>query len=146
MLQHVFLDLMFQLGLNKTENFMDKLVDSYRLSLLAIGEAQKVRGQLAGAFSKLDTLEIYSETKRQKMAENKKLKEENFRMYRFSGYRSNQMKRGFMNQNKQFSNQQRQRRIVKVGLKGFRLGRKWKDNNNKMDKNSEEADDNEDRF
>ncbi|KAA6395824.1 MAG: hypothetical protein EZS28_008647 [Streblomastix strix] len=62
MQQYVFLDLMFQLGLNKTENFMDNLVDGYRLSLLAIGDAQKVREQLTGAFSKPDTLEIYSET------------------------------------------------------------------------------------
>ncbi|KAA6361052.1 MAG: hypothetical protein EZS28_043421, partial [Streblomastix strix] len=148
MLQHAFLDLVFQLGLNKTENFINKLFDGYRLSLLATGEAQKVREQLVGAFSKPDTLEIYSETTRQKMAENKKLKEANFRMTRFSGYRSNQMKRGFMNQNKQVSNQQRQRGIVKGGLKGFRFGRKWKDNNNnnKMEKNSEEADDKEDRI
>ncbi|KAA6390400.1 MAG: hypothetical protein EZS28_014073 [Streblomastix strix] len=118
-----------------------KLVDGYKLSLLATGEAWKVREQLNGAFSKFDILEIYSETTKLKMAENKKLIEGNFRMSRFSSYRQNQMKWVFMNLIMKVSNQRSRREIFNGRLKGFRFGRKWKDNNTKLEMNSEEADD-----
>ncbi|KAA6401347.1 MAG: hypothetical protein EZS28_003121 [Streblomastix strix] len=47
MIQHVFLELMFQLDLGKTESFMEKLIDGYILALLATGEAHKVREKLS---------------------------------------------------------------------------------------------------
>ncbi|KAA6364634.1 MAG: hypothetical protein EZS28_039840, partial [Streblomastix strix] len=86
MIQHVFLDLIFQLGLGKTESFMEKLIDGYKLALLATGEAQNVCEQLSGVYTKPDTTEIYSETTKQRMTGNKKLKEVNCRPSRFSIY------------------------------------------------------------
>ncbi|KAA6400906.1 MAG: hypothetical protein EZS28_003568 [Streblomastix strix] len=103
---------MFQLGLNKTENFKDQLVNCCRLSLLATGKAQKVHDYLARVLLDPDTFETYSETARQKMAENKKVKDGNFRISHICEYKSKQTKRGFMIQKMQVSNKQRQREIV----------------------------------
>ncbi|KAA6370907.1 MAG: hypothetical protein EZS28_033567 [Streblomastix strix] len=119
MIQHVFLDLMFQLGLGKTESFMEKLIDGYKLALLATGEAQNVREQLSGVYAKPDTTEIYSETTKQRMTENKKLKEGNFRPSRFSGFRSNQLKLGQIRQIKQVGGFPRQKGTGRGGPKGF---------------------------
>ncbi|KAA6363071.1 MAG: hypothetical protein EZS28_041403 [Streblomastix strix] len=86
-IQHVFLDLLLSIGIRNTEKLMDKLVDGYRLSLIATSEAQQVREQLAGGvFERLDKVEIYSETTKAKTVENSRIIKQNFRFFRFSSH------------------------------------------------------------
>ncbi|KAA6401216.1 MAG: hypothetical protein EZS28_003260 [Streblomastix strix] len=86
-IQHLFLDLLLSIGIENTEKLMDKLVDGYRLALVASSEAQQVREQLAGGvFERLDKVEIYSETTKAKMVENSKIRKQNFRFPRFSSH------------------------------------------------------------
>ncbi|KAA6358620.1 MAG: hypothetical protein EZS28_045853 [Streblomastix strix] len=84
-IQHVFLDLLPNIGIGNTEKLKDKLVDGYRLSLIATSEAQQVREQLAGGvFERPDKVEIYSETTKARMVENSKIRKQNFRFPSFS--------------------------------------------------------------
>ncbi|KAA6336856.1 MAG: hypothetical protein EZS28_052838, partial [Streblomastix strix] len=81
-IQHVFLDLLLSIGIGNTEKLIDKLVDGYRLSLVATSEAQQVREQLAGGvFERPDKVEIYSETTKAKMVENSKIKKAKFQIF-----------------------------------------------------------------
>ncbi|KAA6360300.1 MAG: hypothetical protein EZS28_044173, partial [Streblomastix strix] len=101
-LQHVFLDLMYQIALGRSEHLMDKLVDGYKLALLATGEAQRIREQTTGGtFGKPDKSEILSETTKQKMNEQRKIKKGNFNLLRSGNSRFNSSERVTQNQNSQ---------------------------------------------
>ncbi|KAA6366246.1 MAG: hypothetical protein EZS28_038227, partial [Streblomastix strix] len=101
-LQHVFLDLMYQITLGRSEHFMDKLVDRYKLALLATGDAQRIREQTTGGTCvKPDKSEILSETTKQKMNEQKKMKKGNFNLPRSGSSRFNSSELVAQNQNSQ---------------------------------------------
>ncbi|KAA6372734.1 MAG: hypothetical protein EZS28_031738 [Streblomastix strix] len=66
-LQHVFLDLMYQIALGRSEHLIDKQVNGYKLVLLATSNAQRIRVQTTGGtFVKPDKSEILSQTTKQK--------------------------------------------------------------------------------
>ncbi|KAA6390617.1 MAG: hypothetical protein EZS28_013853 [Streblomastix strix] len=101
-LQHVFLDLMYQIALGRSDHLTDKLVDGYKLALLATGDAQRIREQTTGgAFGKPDKSEILSETTKQKMNEQRKIKKGNFNLPHSGNSRFNSSERVTQNQNSQ---------------------------------------------
>ncbi|KAA6326577.1 MAG: hypothetical protein EZS28_053932, partial [Streblomastix strix] len=87
--QNVFLDLLLNVAIGNTEKLIDKLIDGYKLSVLAASEAQLIREQMAGGVhEKPDRIEIYSDTTKTKMAENRKISQSNFKFPRFSSQKS----------------------------------------------------------
>jgi hypothetical protein len=61
--QHALLGLLQDAACGKTDNYMKKLINIYRLSLLATGDAQRMRENLLGINAqKLQKEEVLSET------------------------------------------------------------------------------------
>ncbi|KAA6371733.1 MAG: hypothetical protein EZS28_032740, partial [Streblomastix strix] len=78
-IQHVFLDLLLNIAIGNTEKLIDQLIDGYKQSVLATSDAQLIREQVAGGVhEKPDRIEIYSDTTKTKMTENRKISQSNF--------------------------------------------------------------------
>ncbi|KAA6372472.1 MAG: hypothetical protein EZS28_032001 [Streblomastix strix] len=148
--QHVFLDLMYQIALGRSEHLMDKLVDSYKLALLATGDAQGIRDQTTGGtFGKPDKSEILSETTKQKMNEQRKIKKGNFNLPRSGNSRFNSSERVTQNQNskRQILGFPRQNGVGLGKQKGFKFNNRWNNNNqSEQVKNEDESVGKEDHF
>ncbi|KAA6400589.1 MAG: hypothetical protein EZS28_003884 [Streblomastix strix] len=152
--QQVFLDIMHMASKGQLQGLMDKLVKGYKLSLLATGDAQRVREQLVGGIqTRSEKVEIFSETQKQRQSEIKKLKKEGFQESRFSNqrmsqlelgnYKSNQSNRSpFLNSNNSYQGkrQANQRKMTKGNVKGKRFFQKWGSNMMEKDKSDEEMD------
>ncbi|KAA6396062.1 MAG: hypothetical protein EZS28_008413 [Streblomastix strix] len=117
------LESLTKLGLSKTKSYMKKFIDEFKLAFLATVEAQNVREQLNGVYAKPDTMEIYSDTTKQRKIEIKKLNEGNFMPSHFSEFRSNQLKRGYHRLDKQQGGFPHQKGTGSGGPKSFRFGK-----------------------
>ncbi|KAA6402522.1 MAG: hypothetical protein EZS28_001954 [Streblomastix strix] len=142
-LQHVFLDLMYQIALGRNEHLMDKLVDGYKLALLATSDAQRIREQTTGGtFVKPDKSEILSETTKQKMNEQRKIKKKNFNLPISDSNRFNSSERLTQNQNsqRQILGFPRQRGVGLGKQKGFKFHNRWNSNiQSQLLKNKDES-------
>ncbi|KAA6327736.1 MAG: hypothetical protein EZS28_053792 [Streblomastix strix] len=152
--QQVFLDIMHMASKGQLQGLMDKLVKGYKLSLLATGDAQRVREQLVGGIqTRSEKVEIFSDTQKQRQSEIKKLKKEGFQESRFSNQRMNLLERGNYKSNQSNRNpfpnsynsyqgkrQANQRKMTKGNVKGKRFFQKWGNNTMEKDKSDEEMD------
>ncbi|KAA6383700.1 MAG: hypothetical protein EZS28_020771 [Streblomastix strix] len=149
-LQHVFLDLMFQIALGRSDQLMDKVVDGYKLALLTTGDAQRIReNTTGGTFNKPDKSEILSETTKQKLNEQRKIKKANFNIPRSGSSKVSQSERVSQSWNNQRPVQgfPKQRKAVQGGQKGFKANYKWNSNNQSQPlKNEDESIGKEDHF
>ncbi|KAA6376420.1 MAG: hypothetical protein EZS28_028053 [Streblomastix strix] len=149
-LQHLFLDLMYQIALGRSEHLVDKLVDGYKLALLATGDAQRIRGQTTeGIFVKPDKSDILSKTTKQKMKQQRKIKKGNFNLPRSGNSRFNSSERVTQNQNsqRQILGFPRQKGVGQGNQKGVKFNNRWNSNNqNQQMKNEVESERKEDHF
>ncbi|KAA6404041.1 MAG: hypothetical protein EZS28_000441 [Streblomastix strix] len=99
-LQHEFLDQIFQIALGRSDQLMDKVVDGYKLAFLTTGDAKRIwENTKGGTFNKPNKLENLSETTKQKLNEQRKIKQANFNIPRSGSNKINQSERVSQNWN-----------------------------------------------
>ncbi|KAA6393914.1 MAG: hypothetical protein EZS28_010557 [Streblomastix strix] len=95
-IQHAILKLLQQVATNDVDNLIEGLVDTYKLALLATGDAQTVRENMVGNTQQRPAkFEVYSATSKKRLGEIKKMQGQDFQISRFSRqYQNNQLGRG----------------------------------------------------